>query len=278
MVRAGGHGGKEETRATAPDQPGPRSGVTRLSARLGSQDRDRWRRARAPEEVRMATADTLSELVETAPAGLEPTACPHHGCLSTATEEVLTLASAITVVRTLGCLVAVTTSIGTGAVWLLFVGLGVHWLGDMADGLVARRWRQETRAGAVLDIVSDRLCIALYYVSYGHLHHDMLVPVAVFLFQFMVLDAHLSLSFLGWPLRSLNYFALVDRTVYRWNWSAAGKAVNGGALVAAMLVTRSAVFCTALALTVAAVKVGSLVRVHRAGVPAPTGCAAPPAS
>ena len=46
----------------------------------------------------------------------------------------------------------------------------------------------------MLDIVSDRLCIALYYVSYGHLHHEMLVPIAVFLFQFMVLDAHLSLA------------------------------------------------------------------------------------
>ena len=226
----------------------------------------------------MATAETLTYQVQTPSVGPAPSACDHHGCLSTATEEVLTVASAITLVRTIGCLVAVTWSIGTGAVWLLFLGLGVHWLGDMADGLVARRWHQETRAGAVLDIVSDRLCIALYYVSYGHLHHDMLVPVAVFLFQFMVLDAHLSLSFLGWPLRSLNYFGLVDRAVYRWNWSAAGKAVNGGALVAAMLVTRSAVFCTALALTVTAVKVGSLVRVHRAGVPAPTGCAALPAA
>jgi CDP-diacylglycerol--glycerol-3-phosphate 3-phosphatidyltransferase len=225
----------------------------------------------------MATSDPLTDQLEAAPPPSSvQSACQHRGCLSTATEDVLTLASAITVVRTIGCLVAVSASIGTGAVWLLFVGLAVHWLGDIADGLVARRWHQETRAGAVLDIVSDRLCIALYYVSYGHLHHDMLVPVAVFLFQFMVLDAHLSLSFLGWPLRSLNYFGLVDRAVYRWNWSAAGKAVNGGALVAAMLVTRSPVVCTTLALTVAAVKVGSLVRVHRAGVPAPTGCAALP--
>jgi CDP-diacylglycerol--glycerol-3-phosphate 3-phosphatidyltransferase len=225
----------------------------------------------------MATADTVTELVEPPLDDPVPSACPHRGCLGQAAEEVLTLASAITLVRTLGCLVAVTCSIGTGMVWLLFVGLGVHWVGDMADGLAARRWHQETRAGAVLDIVSDRLCIALYYVSYGHLHHDMLVPVAVFLFQFMVLDAHLSLSFLGWPLRSLNYFGLVDRAVYRWNWSACGKAVNGGALVAAMLLTRSPVVCTVLALSVLAVKVGSLVRVHRVGVPAPAGCAALPA-
>jgi CDP-diacylglycerol---glycerol-3-phosphate 3-phosphatidyltransferase len=48
----------------------------------------------------------------------------------------------------------------------------------------------------------------------------MLVPIAVFLFQFMVPDCHLSLAFLGWPLRSLNYYNLVDRLAYLWNWSA----------------------------------------------------------
>ena len=93
----------------------------------------------------------------------------------------------------------------------------------------------------------------------------MLVPIAVFLFQFMVLDAHLSLTFLNWPLRSLNYFNLVDRTVYQWNWSTIGKAFNSGALVILMLTTRSPLACTALALSVTAVKVGSLVRVHRIG-------------
>ena len=221
----------------------------------------------------MATADTLSNRLEVALAGPAPPACQHHGCLSTATEQVLTLASAITLVRTVGCLVAVACSIGTGAVWLLFVGLGVHWLGDMADGLVARRWHQETRAGAVLDIVSDRLCIALYYVSYGHLHHDMLVPVAVFLFQFMVLDAHLSLAFLNWPLRSLNYFYLVDRALYSWNWSTPGKALNSGALILVMLTTRSPAACTALVLVIIGVKVVSLTRLHRMQVPAPVGCA-----
>jgi CDP-diacylglycerol--glycerol-3-phosphate 3-phosphatidyltransferase len=200
--------------------------------------------------------------------------CEHHGCLGSPTEDVRTVASLVTLARTIGCLVAITLSIGTGRIELLFLGLGVHWLGDVADGLVARRMHQETRAGAVLDIVCDRLCIALYYISYGHLHHEMLVPVAVFLFQFMVLDAHLSLSFLGWPLRSLNYFGLVDRVVYAWSWSAPGKALNGGALVVLMILTRSPQACTALALAVSLVKVWALVRVHRTGVPAPVGCAA----
>ena len=170
---------------------------------------------------------------------------------------------------------AVTWSIASGQVWLLFTGLAVHWLGDVADGIVARGRREETRAGAVLDIVCDRLCISLYYVSYGHLHHAMLVPIAIFLFQFMVLDAHLSLTFLNWPLNSLNYYGLVDWTIYVWNWSTPGKALNSGALVALMLTTHSPAACTGLALAIMTVKAVSLTRVHRAGVPSPVGCAAP---
>ena len=167
-----------------------------------------------------------------------------------------------------------TWSIASGQVWFLFLGLAVHWLGDVADGIVARRTQRETRAGAVLDIVCDRLCIALYYISYGHLHHQMLVPIAVFLFQFMVLDGHLSLTFLNWPLSSLNYFHRVDRVIYQWNWSTPGKAFNSGALVILMLATRSTIACTVFAVAIAIVKVISLVRLHRAGVPSPVGCAA----
>jgi CDP-diacylglycerol--glycerol-3-phosphate 3-phosphatidyltransferase len=102
----------------------------------------------------------------------------------------------------------------------------------------------------------------------------MLVPIAVFLFQFMVLDAHLSLTFLNYPLSSLNYYNLVDRVVYFWNWSTAGKALNSGALVVLMLTTRSPAACAVFALAITTVKVVSLARVHRMGVPSPVGCAA----
>lgn len=200
-------------------------------------------------------------------------ACGHHGCLSDPTEDVLTLANGVTLVRTAGCLIAVTLSIATGQPVLLFTGLAIHCVGDMADGIVAR-WRdEETRAGAVLDIVSDRLCIAVYYLSYGHLQHNMLLPIALFLFQFMVLDAHLSLAFLNWPLRSLNYFYLVDRALYSWNWSTPGKALNSGALILVMLSTRSTAACTALVLVIIGVKVTSVARLHRMRIPAPVGCA-----
>jgi len=205
-------------------------------------------------------------------------ACDHHGCVSERTENVLTLANAVTMARTAGCLIAVTLSVSTGQPALLFAGLAIHCVGDMADGIVARHRDEETRAGAVLDIVSDRLCIAVYYLSYGHLEHAMLLPIALFLFQFMVLDAHLSLAFLNWPLRSLNYFYLVDRVLYVWNWSTPGKAFNSGALVLLMLTTRSPAACTALVLAITAVKVTSLIRLHRIGVPAPVGCALASAS
>src|SRR4051794_632509 len=186
------------------------------------------------------------------------TPCSHHGCVAAPTEEVHTVASAVTLARAGGCLAAVTASIATGNVALLFLGLGIHSVGDVADGIVARRRNEETRAGAVLDIVSDRMCVALYYLSYGHLHHDLLVPIALFLFQFMVLDAQLSLAFLNWPLRSLNYFGIVDRAIYRWNWSPAGKAANSGALVVVMLLTHSAPLCTGLVLVMWVIKVSSL--------------------
>jgi len=211
--------------------------------------------------------------VASAPAG-----CGHHGCLPEPTENILTLANGLTLARTAGCLTAVTLSIATGEPELLFAGLAIHCVGDMADGIVARRRDEETRAGAVLDIVSDRLCIAVYYLSYGHLQHDMLVPIALFLFQFMVLDAHLSLAFLNWPLRSLNYFYLVDRALYLWNWSTPGKALNSGALVLLMLSTRSPAACSALVLVITGVKVASLTRLHRMGVPARVGCAVASAS
>lgn len=200
--------------------------------------------------------------------------CGHRGCMNQGVEDVITAASAISLLRTAACLALVLVSIGTGQPALLFLGLAVHCAGDMADGFVARRWSRETRAGAVLDIVCDRLCISVYYVSYGHLHHEMLVPIGLFLFSFMVLDSQLSLAFLNWPLRSLNYFSVVDRGLYRWNWSPLGKGLNSGALVVLMLTTKSPVACIALALGITVVKVASLARLYRAGVPAVTGCAA----
>jgi len=207
-------------------------------------------------------------------AAADGLACGHRGCLVESAERVTTVASLVTLLRAAGCLSLAMVSVATGQVVVLLAGLAVHSLGDVADGVIARRRHEETRAGAVLDIVSDRLCIAVYYMAYGALHHDLLVPIGLFLFTFMVLDAHLSLSFLSWPLLSLNYFGTVDRTVYRWNWSPLAKACNGGLITASMLATRSVVLCTSVAVVLLVVKAASLVRLLSRGVPVPVGCAA----
>ena len=69
----------------------------------------------------------------------------------------------------------------------------VYWLGDILDGWLARRLDQETRLGAVLDIVSDRACTALLCAGLlAHLPGAWVLAVA-FLLSFAVLDTMLSL-------------------------------------------------------------------------------------
>ncbi|MFZ0159029.1 MAG: CDP-alcohol phosphatidyltransferase family protein, partial [Kineosporiaceae bacterium] len=117
---------------------------------------------------------------------------------------------------------------------LLVAGYLVYWLGDIADGALARRVGQETRIGAVLDIVSDRACGALLAVGLATLRPQLWPALAIFLLQFMVLDSALSLSFLRWPILGPNDFHRVDRTIFRYNWSKPAKALNtAGVIVAA---------------------------------------------
>ena len=112
----------------------------------------------------------------------------------------------------------------------------VYYLGDSADGLAARLLGQETRAGAVHDILSDRLCTAVCAANLILLQPDLAVPVGIFLLNFMVLDCLLSLSFLLWPIVSPNYFAVVDELVYKLNWSHPAKALNNIGIIVAVVV------------------------------------------
>jgi CDP-diacylglycerol--glycerol-3-phosphate 3-phosphatidyltransferase len=102
------------------------------------------------------------------------------------------------------------------------------------------------------------------------LRPDTAVPIAVFLVQFMVIDQLLSLMFLRWPLLSPNYFARVDRHIYRWNWSPPAKALNTAAVVILALFAPTAA-AVAFALGVAAVKIVSFV----SAVNLPTGLPQP---
>lgn len=183
--------------------------------------------------------------------------------------EIYTVPNLITIVRTVASLILAVMALVDRSLPLAVAAFLTYWIGDMLDGLSARLLKQETRFGAVLDILSDRancsLCVAALLV----LRPDMAVPLTVFLIQFMVLDCHLSLSFLRWPIVSPNYFHVVHRGVWRWNWSPPAKAVNTSALVVLVLFAPSPLYPLALALAVATVKVVSLVTVSR--LPSATG-------
>ena len=66
---------------------------------------------------------------------------------------------------------------------------------------------------------------------------EMALPVGVYLFEFMVIDVFLSLAFMAWPIRSPNYFYVVDRRIYLWNWSRPAKAANSALFAVLLLVT-----------------------------------------
>jgi CDP-diacylglycerol---glycerol-3-phosphate 3-phosphatidyltransferase len=194
-----------------------------------------------------------------------------------ASERFLTPATVITLVRT----VAAVTIIGfamyadrTGGFWspalkLLVIGLVVYWAGDSLDGQVARRMHHETRIGAVLDIMSDRFCAAAFYLGLAWLHPEFTVPVLIYLAEFMVIDCFLSIAFLAWRIRSPNYFYVVDRIVYRYNWSHPAKAVNSALFAVLLLATRMPWLGALIASALLVFKIASLVRVARIGLPIP---------
>ena len=184
-------------------------------------------------------------------------------------ERLLTGATVITLVRTIGsfalCLVGAWQQ---ELVWLV-VGLGVYWVGDMADGAYARMFDCETRTGAVIDMLCDRLNCAAFYLGLAWLQHEMILPVAVYLFEFMVLDFFLSLAFLAWPIRSPNYFYEVDRRIYVWNWSKPAKAVNSSLFAVLLLVTGWWWLGLVIALGLVAMKSVSLRWLLELGMPVP---------
>jgi CDP-diacylglycerol---glycerol-3-phosphate 3-phosphatidyltransferase len=182
---------------------------------------------------------------------------------------VMTAATGVTAARTvIAVVLAGVAAQQQSLVWLV-VSLVVYWVGDMLDGFVARRLGCETRIGAVLDVLSDRLCAACFYGGLMWLHPTLAPAVLVYLGQFMVIDCLLSLAFLAWPLRSPNYFYAVDRPLWLWNWSLRGKAANSSLFALLLLATGSVTLGLAVAVALTALKVASLVRLGRLGIPVP---------
>lgn len=202
------------------------------------------------------------------------TACGHRGCTAALGEIWWTAPNLLTWARTAGTVVLCGAAIVESDQVLLLAALLCYWLGDIADGLLARLTHRETRTGAVLDVLADRLCVCLVVIIYVTSHPPAMLPAGVFLLQFVVLDAHLTLAFRNWSLLSPNYFGLVDPTVFRLNWSPVAKATNTGAVVLVVLLTGAMGIATLLALAVLGVKIYSVARLARLPVPATlSGCA-----
>jgi CDP-diacylglycerol--glycerol-3-phosphate 3-phosphatidyltransferase len=184
-------------------------------------------------------------------------------------ERLLTGATVITAVRTVASVVLAATAAHQQSLTLLVVALGVYWVGDMLDGFYARVRDCETRIGAVLDIMCDRLNAAAFYIGLAWLQPDLSPAIFVYLAEFMVIDCFLSIAFLAWPIRSPNYFFVVDRTIWLWNWSKPAKAVNSALFAVLLLVTGWMWVGLAIAIALLVLKCVSLHRLVRIGIPTP---------
>lgn len=184
-------------------------------------------------------------------------------------ERIGTPATIVTGVRTICALGLGVAAAYVGDLRLLVASLIVYWVGDSLDGLVARWTDTETRLGAALDIHCDRLCAAVFYAGLAYLEPEVALPALLYLANFIVIDCWLSLTFLAWPIRSPNYFYMVDKLIWQLNWSHPGKAVNSALFAVILLTTRSVWLGLAILLVLVAVKIFSVARILRIGIPIP---------
>jgi len=187
-----------------------------------------------------------------------------------AKERLGTSANIVTFVRTAATLVLAGLAVQQESLELLVAALVAYWVGDILDGTVARIRGCETRVGAALDILCDRLSAAAFYLGLAWLMPELVWPVMVYLTEFMVVDCFLSLAFLAWPIRSPNYFYVVDRPLWLWNWSKPGKAVNSSIFAVLLLVTESVAVGLVVASALLVLKSVSLARLIRLGLPVPS--------
>ena len=186
-----------------------------------------------------------------------------------AAERVATSATLVTGVRTVAAVGLAGLAAAEQSLTLLVISLAVYWVGDMLDGFVARVRRCETRIGATLDILSDRLCAAAFYFGLLWLQPEFAPAVLIYLAEFMVIDCFLSIAFLAWPIRSPNYFYVVDRPLWLWNWSKPGKAVNSSLFAVLLLATGWVWLGVVVATALLGIKTASLERLGRIGLPVP---------
>lgn len=162
---------------------------------------------------------------------------PSKGVRQTQPGPFVTIPNVVTIIRTVVSVCLAAYGLTTAdPLWWIVAGYAVYWIGDSLDGTLARILDQETRAGGVHDIVSDRLCTGVLAAGLIVLQPDLWPAIVIFLLNFMVLDCLVSLSYLLWPLLSPNYFYEVDRAVWRYNWSHPAKAINNVGIIIAVVV------------------------------------------
>jgi CDP-diacylglycerol--glycerol-3-phosphate 3-phosphatidyltransferase len=183
-------------------------------------------------------------------------------------EPWFTWANLATAIRVVAGVVIFAIAAAERNVELNYVGLGVYWVLDVVDGFLARRLDQETRLGAQMDILADRLLVAFFYLNYVTFYPALIVPVTLFLFQFMGIDHYLSNQFLRWPIKSPNYFYAVDRTIWLWNWSPQGKLLNSAVVTTVIIVTKSAVAGSLVCVAIICLKIWTAIRMRNLVSPA----------
>lgn len=187
----------------------------------------------------------------------------------TGPESPMTWANLVTALRgVLGIAIFTVAAFTHSEAWN-FAGLAVYWLLDVADGFLARRLDQETRLGAQMDILCDRLLVTFFYLNYVWIYPELLVPVVLFLFQFMGIDHYLSNQFMRWPVKSPNYFYEVDRVIWLHNWSVPGKLLNSAVVTGLLVLTKSPWLVSAVAVGIIGLKIYSCIRLHRLPAPEP---------
>ena len=189
-------------------------------------------------------------------------------------ERLLTGATVITAIRTVASLALSLAAVVEGSRLLLVLGLAVYWIGDMAEGAWARLRACATGTGAVGELLCDGLNCAPFCRGLAWLDPVMAIPVGIYLLEFMVVDAYLSLAFLAWPVRSPNYFYAVDRRIWRWNWSKPAKAVNSALFAVLLLVTGWWELGVLIATALLVLKCVSLRWLLQLGLPVPERVAA----
>lgn len=107
-----------------------------------------------------------------------------------------------------------------------YIGLAIHWFGDVADGLYARKFKQETILGAEIDIIADRVETLFFYIIFLFFRPYLFLPAVVYIIDFAFVDFYLSYQFVKFDIISPNYFYKVDSTVYLLNYSPVAKFCN----------------------------------------------------